>query len=76
MREVKTFLHGFSFPQAIRMLVTSLAHPRMGLPSFFVQSITNLKSNVRRTLTTYNTTEKQRVNPHTHNATALQPNVF
>jgi len=42
--EVKTFLHGFSFPGAIEMLVTSLAYPRMGLPSFLVQSITNLKS--------------------------------
>jgi hypothetical protein len=76
MREVQTFLHGFSSPQAIHMPVTSPAYPPVGLPSFLVQSITNRMSNVCRTLTTNNTTEKQSVNSHTHNATALQPNVF
>jgi len=76
MRQVQTFLHGFSLPQEIHVLVTSPACRPIRLPSFLVQSVTNLKSNARRTLTTNNTTEKQSVNSHTHNPTALQPNVF
>jgi len=38
----------------------------MGLPSFLVQSITSLKSTVCRTLTTHNTTEKNKVLTRTH----------